>query len=195
MKKWIFILFAANSLALAVTSPFPVSKFPQIIEKPNSFKSDEFYDDSEINPGYKINKWEWNFDAKPFGDKLSLSKTKDGKGWSLYTGYTGYSLDKIAKNRKLLYTVSDISMKQKYNTFQISLGKFKNIFLKQTVFEDGTSSVHIQNREYTTYEAKSSSFDKSGATFMTEYNMYAYLFSKKKFCAMNDGFSVVNCES
>jgi hypothetical protein len=128
MKKWIFILFAANSLALAVTSPFPVSKFPQIIEKPNSFKSNEFYDDSEINPGYKINKWEWNFDAKPFGDKLSLSKTKDGKGWSLYTGYTGYSLDKIAKNRKLLYTVSDISMKKNIILSKLVLESLKTSF-------------------------------------------------------------------
>ena len=194
IKKWIPIFLVVSSLALAVTSPFPVSKLSQIVEKPNSFKPDNFYDDSEINPGYKINRWEWNFDKESFGEGLTLSKTKNGKGWKFDPNYSKYKIDDLVKNKILLFILKDSDLKKNTSVYKVDFGKFKKVYLRLANYQDGSSSFDLQNREYVTYEGESSKFEKGGLSHFIQYNIYAYLFSKSDFCSLNDAFRSVKCK-
>lgn len=195
MKNWIIFLLMVCSVAFADTNPIPISKLPQLVEKPTLFKPDNYYTDSTVNLGHLINEWDWDFTTKSFIPDLILSKTKNGKGWKLELRHSSYTLGNLAKNKIQLYLLKDFSMKQTITTYQINFGKYKSVYLRQVVFKDGSSSIDIQNREFIKYEAESSEFKKGERDHIVTYNIYGYLFFKGKFCSMNDSFSSAKCKT
>ena len=194
MKNWIIFLLMVCSVAFAVTNPIPISKLPQLVEKPTLFKPDIYLTDSEVSLGHLVNQWEWDFTTRSFIPDLILSKTKNGKGWMLELRHSSYKIDNLAKNKILLYTLKDFSAKQTIKTYQINFGKYKNVYLRQVIFKNNSSSIDIQNREFIKYEAESSEFKKGERDDMVTHNIYGYLFFKSKFCSMNDSFNSAKCK-
>jgi hypothetical protein len=194
IKEWISIFLVTSSISFAVKSPFSVNNLPLIIENPNSFSPDEYYTESPLDHSYLFYKWEWRFDTSKPETSLILSKTKDNKGWRLRLDFSDYKIDELAKNRTALYGLKNVSMKRAISVYKISFGRYENVYLKQTIFEDGSSFIDLQNLDYVTYEAESSSFEKGGRTYLLEYDVYSYLFLKSKFCSMEDRFGSVQCE-
>lgn len=118
---------------------------------------------------------------------LELNRSPVNKdAWKLTLGSDGYTLAKVAPQRKLLAVVNDPVMDVKLSIYVLTGGPFKGAYALDSRYNDGSGGVELQSKAFALAAGRGSELQKDGNNFLLSYPLYGLLYSKALMCRLSE---------
>ena len=179
MKRFGFTLLALL-LGVAHATVFTPAQLAELVKNPTRFKPTA-KESGQVNERTPTTEWRWGGSLEP---DLTMSWAALAANWSLHLSSKSYKLSTVAPIRKALFSINDLAMNQFVTGYSISSGPFKNQYVLETEYSDGSKSVEVVTKGFALKAGQGSDYSKNSEAKMYSYPLYGFLAERKFFCSL-----------